>query len=351
MNYFYDEAEPDLLEDAILAVNNKIGIHLALSEDYYSDGMNLERKIYIQEFQRFSYEPKNKFLVQYENLGVLANDILGMSEKGILVADYVTPDMAKKLRKLNVPFIDTAGNIYLHEKGICVYSINSKPSERQLRSMKRVARKEKRIAFTPSGLKLIYALLRDSRLIKETYKTISIQANVGINVVGRIVKDLINHKYIFSEPKNRFLVNKKKLFDEWVKAYLEILRPRQCLGTFHLESDYWERNSLYTFQYYGAKLSGETACMLDKRQEPKNLDFYLPEKSWMKFVLDSRLQPFASGRIRLYRSFWCEIYERGFSPHCVNPIIIYADLISRADAESLRMARTVYEEKLQASFG
>ncbi|MBC8212872.1 MAG: hypothetical protein H8E21_17580 [Gammaproteobacteria bacterium] len=346
MNYFdEEEARSDLLEDAILAVNNKIGIHLELTDDYYNGGMNAEGRIYIEEFPHLRYFPKIRFSVQTEHMGVLANDVLRLPVKGMLVADYVTPGMAAKLRKLNVPFIDTAGNAYLNEKGIGVYSTNSKLPQNQ--QQKLVAHR-RGIVLTPSGLKVVYALLRDSRLIKSPYKIIALWANVSIDMVRRVVKELIHHRYVFQENRNRFLVKKKELLDKWVKAYLEILRPRQCLGTFHLDSDFWDRKSLYTFEYYGARLSGETACMLEKRQEPKSLDFYLPEKSWQKFVSDSRLQPEESGRIKLYKAFWSEVYESRDSSCSVDPIIIYADLLARADAKSLRMARTVYQERLQA---
>jgi hypothetical protein len=37
------------------------------------------------------------------------------------VAPYLTPDIAERCRELHLPFLDTAGNVYLHEPGLFVF--------------------------------------------------------------------------------------------------------------------------------------------------------------------------------------------------------------------------------------
>lgn len=42
-------------------------------------------------------------------------------EPGLLIAPRITPEIAERCRELDIPFIDTAGNAYLHAPGLLVF--------------------------------------------------------------------------------------------------------------------------------------------------------------------------------------------------------------------------------------
>jgi len=86
-----------------------------------------------------------------------------MNEDGLLVAHYINPLMAEHLRGMDIWFIDTAGNAYIKAPPVYVYIKGNKPSETQ-----KVQPTNR--AFTPIGLKIVYALLCQPKLVNAPYR-------------------------------------------------------------------------------------------------------------------------------------------------------------------------------------
>jgi hypothetical protein len=69
----------------------------------------------------------------------------------MLVAPYVTREVAERCRDLHLPFIDTAGNAYLEAKGLLVYVVGqARPTE---------LHHDRFRALNAAGLQVMFALL------------------------------------------------------------------------------------------------------------------------------------------------------------------------------------------------
>jgi hypothetical protein len=69
----------------------------------------------------------------------------------LLVADYLTPRVAVRLRALGQSFVDGAGNVYLDAPGLLIYVMGCKPGQFP-------AARRPTSASTRNGLKILFAL-------------------------------------------------------------------------------------------------------------------------------------------------------------------------------------------------
>jgi len=106
--------------------------------------------------------------------------------EGLLVADYVNPKMADKLRQQQVQFIDTAGNAFINQPPVYVYVTGKRQEERGFMPIRDGAKR----AFEPKGLMVIYAFLCHPELVNAPYRKIAEQAGVAVGTVGWVLNGL-----------------------------------------------------------------------------------------------------------------------------------------------------------------
>lgn len=69
--------------------------------------------------------------------------------KTVLVADYLTPEQAEKLRQNNIPFFDVAGNAYFNEPGLFVLVTGKKAKSEKEKPLR---------LFRPVSLKVLFLI-------------------------------------------------------------------------------------------------------------------------------------------------------------------------------------------------
>jgi hypothetical protein len=84
-------------------------------------------------------------------LGQVKAQLDRFDKPGLLFAPYITPAIANECRKLNIPFLDTAGNAYLKAPGVHVFVTGERPRE-----PKGIGT---RGGGTPAALRVVFALL------------------------------------------------------------------------------------------------------------------------------------------------------------------------------------------------
>src|SRR5580698_1609041 len=141
-----------------------------------------------------------------------------LREPPLLVAPYITREVAERCRQLHLPFIDTAGNAYLEGRGLLVYVVgNTKPIE---------FRQENFRALNPAGLQIAFALACRPALIQTNYREIAARAAVALGTVGPVMKDLEARGYLrFQKEPDRKLLDPERMVEEWVTHYPVTLRP------------------------------------------------------------------------------------------------------------------------------
>jgi hypothetical protein len=123
-----------------------------------------------------------KKTIRPATLGVVMAQLQRFNRPGILVADYVTRAIAEKLKELDIPFLDVAGNVYLRTPNTFIYVTGRKKPETFQPRYNR--------AFRTAGLKVIFTLMTLQGQLKAPTREIAYNAGVANGTVSNILKDL-----------------------------------------------------------------------------------------------------------------------------------------------------------------
>ena len=178
--------EYEILNRAIQAVERETGLRLHAEQwEVQVDKRRVDAIVRLGPGnQTLAVEIKK--WAQHANLGALINQVKQLPEEGLLVADYVNPRMADKLRQQQVQFIDTAGNAYINQPPVYVYVTGNRQEERGFMPTKNGAKR----AFEPTGLKVIYTFLCNPELVNAPYREIAEKAGVALGTVGWVLNGL-----------------------------------------------------------------------------------------------------------------------------------------------------------------
>jgi hypothetical protein len=339
--------ERETLDHAIDALHRETGVTARVVElEPYMHDRRCDAVIDIAGNRLFA-EIKN--WAQHGNIGAIINQIKAMPGPGILVADFVNPQMADKLKGHDVQFIDTVGNAYLRGQGLYVLVKGNRRPTATL-----TAKKPKGRAFSNTGLKVVYAFLCDPTLVNAPYRDIAEIADVAVGTVGWVLNDLKANGYVRQQrrEKDRYLTKKRQLLDRWVETYPEKLKPKQKLGTFDAdEPGWWTTIDLKEFHAYWG---GETAAaLLTKHLRPEIATIYVDQEKWTDIVIAARLRKkdqteHAENPVQIYRAFWRKPEDQ---TGIVHPILVYADLIATAEPRNIETAQIIFKEFLSGHFG
>ncbi len=285
-----------------------------------------------------TYLAECKRHVNSTNVGSIAHR-LANADRPLLVADYIAPPVANRLRQLNIQFIDTAGNAYIHAPPILIWVTGQKPEKPLVDS--RVAR-----AFQPGGLKLIFALLCKPELVDAPYRDIAAAAGVALGTVGWVMRDLKDEKYLLElGAHGRKLINRRKLLEQWVEGYAKQLRPKLLIGRFRSLSQ--DSRLAADLPVSGALWGGETAgAKLTGYLKPAITTIYLQKNSGagIELLKKLRLAKDAEGDVELREMFWH--FDSSETQDLVPPLLVYADLLATADDRNLETARIIHDKHL-----
>jgi hypothetical protein len=259
---------------------------------------------------------------------------------GLLIADYITPEIAETLHKQGREFVDAAGNAFIRQTGALVYVTGRKQVLRT--QTQQVGR-----AFQPTGLQVIFALLCHPEWINLPYRELAARAGVAHGTVGWVMPDLQQQGFI-TEIKGkrgtRRLYEGERLLGLWADAYARQLRPRLALGRYFVQSiDGWRD---WPLAEHAAQWGGEpAAALLTQYLKPVELTLYAPKLPGLlagkyRFMKEADAQHRDAVEVR--RKFWDFPYEQGQA--CVPPVLVYADLLATGDARCIETAKRLYEE-------
>lgn len=309
----------------------------ALNVKYYHDAIV---KIQWNDLDYyFAVEIKN--IVTRAILGVVVKQLNLFQQKGMLVAKYINPRIADELKKMDIPFIDTAGNAYINEPPLFIYIKGNKPTDKDI--LEQPAR-----TFRPTGLQVIFALLCNPGLENKPLREIAIKADVALGTVGWVMYDLRRMEYLIDTgPRNRRLVRKDNLLDRWVTAYPEQLRPKKMIGRFKADNPYWWENT--DLKEINALWGGEVAAnIMTEYLRPQIITVYAKQPIG-RLLLKNKLKNDVNGDIEILKIFWK--YEQDLLHNdLVPPLLIYADLMATGDTRNIETARMIYEKELSKYF-
>ena len=144
----------------------------------------------------------------------------------ILLTRYVNPKMAIRLREDELEFVDAAGNMFIHGRGIFLWVTGNRGPRTRPRPTR---------AFTTTGLKLTFVLLKDQEAANWPYRKLCEAAGVALGNVGWVLGDLEAQGILKRiGPKRRAIRDVNQLREKWETGYAERLRHKLYQGTFGL---------------------------------------------------------------------------------------------------------------------
>ena len=279
-------------------------------------------------------------------LAMAINQLKYFQQKGLIVTEYANPNMADRLKELDMPFIDTVGNAFINEPPLYVFIKGNKPPA-ITHARDKITR-----AFQPTGLKLLFVLLCNQDLVNAPYRDIQKAANVALGTVGWVMMHLRDEGYILDMGKRgKKLINKKKMLEKWVEAYNEKLKPKLFIGIYKADKyDWWKFTKI---NEYGAYWGGEVAAaILTEYLKPEIATIYIKDKreKLVKLLLTNKLKEDTRGNVEILNTFW-EIDYYSTHRELVHPLITYADLLATGDARNIETAKRIYEQELTRLIG
>lgn len=263
----------------------------------------------------------------------------------LLVCEHVTATQAEILRKNGVAFLDAAGNAHLNMPGLQLFVAGK-------------ARAETAEAFNPqrifhrAGIQMIFAFLSDpnldrkpeSALINQTFRDIRSHTGVALGSIGRILGELEESGYIVEDENLRLLISRRQLFEKWVAAYVDRMRPKLVTQRYRSPGGSWWKAMppLGAGNYWGGEVAG---ARLTEYLKPELATIY-SRGEMQRLILDADLRFDPRGDVEVLKVFWGE-WAYGVHKDCVHPLLVYADLIASEIDRNMETAKRVYEQYLR----
>lgn len=285
------------------------------------------------------YTVEVKAHVRAHMIGLIQQRLGLLGKNALLVADYLTPQIADELRRRGIQFLDTAGNAFLTGPSFYVFVKGEKTGHTRNEPRANVR------AFGPTGLAVVFAILAKRELLDATVRELARASGVAHGTVGWVMNDLRQLGFLVEVERRRRLVQAERLLDQWTEAYVRVLTPRLRLGRY--QGDLSGMKAPLPDLGSG-RVGGELAgALLTRHLRPQSAYVYTHGID-PAIVRPLRLKADPNGNVEVRTRFWnFETEPSGFAP----PLLIYADLLGIGDARCLEMAQIVRKEHLDRPVG
>jgi len=340
MKNFERNMEEEIFQLAIEAFKKNIPMPTEIDtlalEPAVANGYRVDRRIKmtIQE-KVLDYYAEIKTTVTRANTFLLLMNRDKINVPLLLITRYVNAQMAERLKQDGIEFIDTAGNAYINNPPLYIFIKGNRPPEIPKHAL--VKR-----AFRPAGLRMIFAFLCNPGFENKNYREIAAATDVALGTVDWIMKELRELGFLLDMGKRGYkLIQKEKLFHQWVAAYPEQLRPKQSLGRFRGENGWWQQKKLDPLM---AQWGGEVAAArLTQYLKPELITIYVTAQQLNQLLLENRLKRDLAGDVEILARFW-KPGEMWKYDDLVHPILIYADLLATGNQRNIETAKMIYEQ-------
>ena len=278
--------------------------------------------------------------------------LANLPEPGILIAPYISREIAEYCRETNLQFIDTHGNAYLNAPGMYVYVKGEKDSTG------RTATRSGRGTTNATALRIAFVLLCQPTMAQASYREIMESAGVSLGAISSTFDDLKRRGLLLDgeRTRQRKLIEPKRLFDEWVTNYSFVLHPKLHPRLFSApDPNWWQSVHPDTL---GAVWGGEVAAeRLTRYLKPAAQTLYVAPaamNSCLKQLISThRLKPDPYGKIEILEKFWdfpADPKNPAKNSDIAPAILVYADLMMTLDPRNSEAARILWETQIEPAF-
>ncbi|WP_020566766.1 type IV toxin-antitoxin system AbiEi family antitoxin [Neolewinella persica] len=254
----------------------------------------------------------------------------------LLVSDYIPMPLKSYFREQGICYLDAAGNAYLDDgKGLFLFVETNKNHTVEDRKSGR--------AFSKAGLKVVFQILKNEDVVNEPYRNISAKAGVSIDTVGKVIKELLQDKYLVKVSTKEYKIyDYSRLLQEWVVLFNKVLRPKLRQRKFSLVDA-----GVSGIVDSGLKdsLGGELGAELLTTYLTAESSLVYTNRSFVDVAKELGLRPYKKGEVTLIEKFWQDDDRVGEST--VHPLLVYADLLDIPTPRNLEAANIIYQEHVE----
>ena len=234
--------------------------------------------------------------IRPQEVGGLADLARRLPHPVLLAAPHVDAQTAERARELGVGFVDEVGNAHLRGPGLFVFVTGR-------RAPRPVPPTRAPRAFTPAGLRVVFAVLLRPPILAAPLREIAAETGVALGTVAAVLDDLVGRGHVTAEGAgDRRLLAAERLAEEWTLFYPVRLRPKLVTGRYAApDPTWWERAHLPPGR---AVWGGEVAAdLLTGRLKPAHQTLYTWETP-DEIVVRNRLRPDERGDVEILEAFW-----------------------------------------------
>ena len=333
--------ESDILYNAVENLKKSIKLPVYLLD---SNQKSVDAILNIGNEGKYLVEVKRE--VHKSNLPNILAQLSNLRDLSLLVAKTISKSTKEILFRKNISYLDMAGNCFIQNEDGLYIQIDGRKNT--------VTNRRKHKAFNKNGIKLIYALLLNERLINQSYSDMAEAADISKSTVGSILGDLQERGFLLKiNAKKRKLSNKVDLLSEWVKSYNEKLKPTLIRGRYRLlpnQLQNWKKLDLEQDIFWG----GEPAAdILTNYLSPGEWTIYSNVGKNLLLKNLGLVPDPKNGNVIVYSIFWNPISSLSLNienSKIVNPLLVYADLLATNDSRNFETANKIYEQYLSTHF-
>lgn len=236
----------------------------------------------------------------------------------ILGLPHVSRGLGKRLRSANVHYIDAAGNAWIEAPGLLVHVEGRRPVLHL-----DVPRGGSSREFTPSGLRVVFALLHAPALLHRGVRDIARAAGVSLGSAQGVLTDLESNRWITRGADGR-MTRTAELTRTWLTGYWGVLLPKLKEERAFGPAPQWWLDRAGQGELPGASVGGEAAlARATGRITPDSVIVYA-EPPWTGVRRAARLRATGTdGLVVLRERFWGPelLADSALTP----PLLTYAD--------------------------
>lgn len=331
--------EARLVEEAIVALHDGAGLDANLIgtvSNTSSPGYDAEIDVIVDGKPRRYVVQCKTVLDRRANVQQIKQQLETVHRPGLLIAPYISREIARYCRDIGLQFIDTHGNAYLNGPGLLVYMTGER-RENGLQSVRPTGG-----TTGQAALRIAFVLLSKPDMVAAPYREIASAAGVSLGAVSKAFEDLERRGYVIAgrQSRGRQLLEPLRLLDEWALNYPMQLRPKLSARRYSVPDPAWWANE--HLEGAGAVWGGEVAAKhLTHYLKPATQTIYVEpsqRSTWLKHIVMSyRAKPDPNGPLEILDKFWGDSlqHEKGFAP----PALIYADLLASLDPRAVETAQ------------
>jgi len=245
----------------------------------------------------------------------------------LLIANRLFPKIKAELRQKEIPYLEANGNIFIKREGLLLFIDTQKPLV--------VEKTKGNRAFTKTGLKVVFHLLRYKEAIHLPQREIAEATQVALGNIPQVMDGLQQTGYLLPLNNKTYVwENRKALLDRWITDYAAILRPKLLKAQYAYKGNWQELQLDNRKTVWG----GEPAAdILTDHLRPEKFLIYTRE-SRMELIKNYKFMPDTQGNIEVLEMFW-----QHDGTQTAPPLLVYAELMLEGGKRNTETAAKIYD--------